>query len=343
MEAYIIDGPQPDQDLSYPYIEKCEDLAYIQKGVKLKNFKDNMNKRNLELEFKLLRRLTENQTYTEHFRAYNPEITKFDRYQSIVPFNHTMVKLPKLTEDGPDAETYINANYIGSSKLTEPKAFIATQGPLENTIPAFWRMVWHNDISLIIMLCRCKEDKKNVSQSADYWANEVSVGTFKTIMTNETMEENGHLVKRTFKMEFTEEGATEPKIKFATQYQWIDWPDHSIPDDEDVRVIERLVDLIHQERTSTPNAPVLIHCSAGIGRSGTLIAIYNLEIIIRENMHDLDNVKLSVFGVVRRLREQRWGMVNTSDQYLFVYKFMADRVEAILKNSALKPSPFKAE
>lgn len=85
-----------------------------------------------------------------------------------------MVKLPPMTETPTDAEVYINANYISvksyclfpgitlkkSSKIAEPKAFIATQGPLESTRGHFWRMIWHNDVKLVIMLCRCKEDGK---------------------------------------------------------------------------------------------------------------------------------------------------------------------------------------
>jgi len=99
MEAeFLIEGPQPEQDLSHPYVEKCDDLCYIQKGVKLKNFRANMNKRNLDCEFKvrkfcnlcqyffkLLRRLTENQMYTNQFRDYNPEIAKLDRYNQVMP------------------------------------------------------------------------------------------------------------------------------------------------------------------------------------------------------------------------------------------------------------------
>jgi len=99
------------------------------------------------------------------------------------------------------------------------------------------------------------------------------------------------------------------------------------------------IDLIAKEKATNPSSPVVIHCrynssiflwvtyfSAGIGRSGTLIAIYNLDIVLREHVNNLDSgklepfmmkvlnilVRLSVFGVVRRLREQRWGMVNTS-------------------------------
>jgi len=98
-------------------------------------------------------------------------------------------------------------------------------------------------------------------------------------------------------------------------------------------VIEKLIDLMYKERTTNPSSPVVIHCSAGIGRSGTLISIYNLEIVLRENLNNLDKIKLSVFGVVRRLREQRWGMVNTSDQYTFIYKFISDRIDKYMKNA----------
>jgi protein tyrosine phosphatase len=318
-------GPQPNQDLSFKYIEKCEDLSFIEKGIELKKFRSNMKKRNLELEFKLLRRLTENQMYTSNFRDYNPEIVKLDRYNPVVPFKHTMVKLPQVTQDGGDAETYINANYITSSKKSESKVFIATQGPLETTRGHFWRMIWENKVSLIIMLCKCREGNKN--QSDQYWNQELEVDNYKISQIEETDAAN-NLKKRTFKMEPCEGG----EERIVTHYQWLAWPDHGTPSEEDVHMMEKLVDLIYETREKSPS-PVVIHCSAGIGRSGTLVAVYNLDIILRESVNNLDNVKLSVFGVVRRLREQRWGMVNTSDQYSFIYRFVADRIDKFMATS----------
>jgi receptor-type tyrosine-protein phosphatase gamma len=327
-ESIFLDyGPQPEHDLSFKYIEKCEDLSFIEKGIELKKFRSNMKKRNLELEFKLLRRLTENQMYTSNFRDYNPEIVKLDRYNPVVPFKHSMVRLHQVTESGGDAETYINANYITSSRKSESKTFIATQGPLESTRGHFWRMVWENQVSVIIMLCKCKEGGKN--QSDQYWNQELEVDNFKIVQTDET-DFASNLRRRTFKMKPCE---GESQERTVTHYQWTAWPDHGTPSEEDVNIMEKLVDIIYETRTSNPLSPVVIHCSAGIGRSGTLVAIYNLDIILRECVSNLDNVKLSVFGVVRRLREQRWGMVNTSDQYSFIYKFVADRVDKFMTTS----------
>jgi receptor-type tyrosine-protein phosphatase gamma len=265
--------------------------------------------------------------YTSNFRDYNPEIVKLDRYNPVVPFKHTMVKLPQVTQDGGDAETYINANYITSSRKSEAKTFIATQGPLESTRGHFWRMIWENQVSLIIMLCKCKEGGK--SQSDQYWSQELEVDNYKVSQVHEE-DMPGFLKKRTFKM-VPCEGESQERI--VTHYQWTGWPDHGTPSEEDVNVMEKLVEFIVEERAKNPFSPVVIHCSAGIGRSGTLVAIYNLDIILREAANNLDNVKLSVFGVVRRLREQRWGMVNTSDQYCFIYKFVADRIDRFLVNS----------
>jgi len=331
-KTFLIEGPQPEHDLSYPYTERNEDLTYIQKGIRLKNFRDNINKRNLECEFKLLRRLTENQMYTNQFRDYNPEIVRLDRYNQVVPFKHTMVRLPPLSTNGGESEIYINANYIASSKISDTRAFIATQGPLEGTRGHFWRMIWHNDVKLIIMLCKCKEDGK--SQSDQYWKSEtedLEADNLKVILTDS--DKTGNLFKRTFTIKSMNDEETGPKEKVVTHYQWVGWPDHGTPLEADVPVLENFVDIMYQERTANPNSPVVIHCSAGIGRSGTLIALYNLDIILRENLHDLEKVRLSVFGVVRRLREQRWGMVNTADQYSFIYRVIADRIDKYYKNA----------
>lgn len=334
-DIFFTDGPHPDHDISYTYIEKCDDLSYINKGISIKNFRANMGKRNLDSEFKLLRRLTENQMYTNQFRDYNPEIVKLDRYAQVVPFKHTIVRLPQITSEGSETECYINANFINSSKREESKAFIATQGPLETTRGHFWRMVWHNNVNLIIMLCKCRENNKN--QSEQYWnkdKKDFEVDNYKVIMEAEE-EVAKHLTRRTIRIEYNGGGEAEPQVKKVDHYQWVGWPDHETPSDEDVFVIEKFVDLIYEERTKHPDSPVVIHCSAGIGRSGTLIAIYNLEIVLRTFAESLDQVKLSVFGVVRRLREQRWGMVNTQTQYAFIYKFLADRIDAYLNNPSL--------
>jgi len=187
-------------------------------------------------------------------------------------------------------------------------------------------MVWHNNVNLIIMLC-----KFGKNQSDQYWKLEMDLDDFKISMTQEE-EIVQNLTKRTFTIQHKEEGESEPKQKIVVHYQWTGWPDHDTPSDKDANIIDKLVDLIYKERTTNPDSPVVIHCSAGIGRSGTLIAIYNLDIVLRENANNLKPVRLSVLGVVRRLREQRWGMVNTSSQYSFIYKFAADRIDKYLQN-----------
>jgi len=92
-----------------------------------------------------------------------------------------------------------------------------------------------------------------------------------------------------------------------------------------------ILNLIHEER-KVRKFPIVVHCSAGIGRTGTLLAIFNIDLILKEaTVRNMESIKVSVFGTVRRLREQRWSMVQTKDQYCFVYKYVADLIDKYLK------------
>ena len=90
LEEFQLEGPEPKSDISYKYIEMNADLQYIEKPIEIEAFRDNMNKRNFELEFKVLRRLTESQMHAQCLKEYNPEIAKLNRYNNIIPCTHPL-------------------------------------------------------------------------------------------------------------------------------------------------------------------------------------------------------------------------------------------------------------
>eukprot|EP00828_Plagiopyla_frontata_P041596 TRINITY_DN5977_c0_g1_i2.p1 TRINITY_DN5977_c0_g1~~TRINITY_DN5977_c0_g1_i2.p1 ORF type:complete len:209 (-),score=23.37 TRINITY_DN5977_c0_g1_i2:3-629(-) len=123
--------------------------------------------------------------------------------------------------------------------------------------------------------------------------------------------------------------------KEINQIQWKGWPDHGVPDEADSEIIYQILELMIKQYITFRSNKVLVHCSAGVGRTGTIICLFNLLLTyckfypdlikdLNENLQDIDyyiKYKISIFGAVRRLREQRWGMVNSQEQYSYIYKF----------------------
>jgi protein tyrosine phosphatase len=118
----------------------------------------------------------------------------------------------------------------------------------------------------------------------------------------------------------------EKELHEVIQLNYLSWPDHGAPEVTDFQIIRKLIDFTqeHHQRPVDDNSKIVFHCSAGIGRTGTMLAIYNiiesLKILLDKPSEDESNgPRISIFGVVRRLREQRYCMVQTSSQYEFIY------------------------
>ena len=136
----MIEGPEPSQDLSYKWVLKYENVAEIEKGVPLHEFRESMEARDLDAEFRLLRKLTETKEHLQNQEVFDKKKSSLlNRYAELKPFKHTRVRLLQRNEDIYDS--YINANYINTSTSRNDQLFIATQGPLETTVENFWRMV----------------------------------------------------------------------------------------------------------------------------------------------------------------------------------------------------------
>lgn len=183
-----IEGIEATGDISYKWVEALKNIQIVEKGIPFSQFYHNYSLRAIPQEFKLLRKLTESKAHVE--QIVKREKGK-DRYRDLGPFKHTQVKLMSGARNfDPTVDRYINANYIRSAKLRN--LFIATQGPLESTILNFWKMIWQEKVSLIVMLCPLKEgDKVKCTQ---YWPtgqlenNEMLIGDQFKITYESTME-----------------------------------------------------------------------------------------------------------------------------------------------------------
>ncbi|XP_077191196.1 tyrosine-protein phosphatase non-receptor type 7 isoform X2 [Paroedura picta] len=226
-----------------------------------------------------------------------------DRYKSILPNPQSRVYLKSA--DCQEEESYINANYIRGYNGQE-KAYVATQGPMLNTIKDFWTMVWQEKAPVIVMLTKLKEEKE---KCICYWPEtEATYGSF-TISVQDTCECEEYTV-RDIGLQLKDECRTVKHIVFSS------WPDQKTP--ESVKTLLNLVFKAEKIlQASECTGPVVVHCSAGIGRTGCFIATH----IGCQQLKDKGEV--DILGIVCQLRIDRGGMIQTSEQYQFLHHTLA--------------------
>ncbi|KFV53676.1 Receptor-type tyrosine-protein phosphatase kappa, partial [Gavia stellata] len=226
-----------------------------------------------------------------------------NRYKSIIPYDHCRVVLqPSDTGNG-----YINASYVDTYR--SPRFFIAAQGPLPGTVLDFWQMVWQEKTSVIVMLTGLVEQNK--TKCEQYWPEQEQVYGDFTVTLNNTRTTTG-LVTRIFCLQ--KAGCALPRV--VEQFHYLLWPDHGVPTNP--AQLLGLVEVVNKKGLEAPAGPVLVHCSAGIGRTGTFIA---LDFLLKMGKAE---GKVDVFHCVQRLREQRVSMVQTKEQYIFLYEVLLE-------------------
>ncbi|PRP77804.1 receptor tyrosine phosphatase type r2a [Planoprotostelium fungivorum] len=228
-----------------------------------------------------------------------------NRYWDIIPRNDTRVLLEADDED----EDYINASYIdGEEKKRE---YIACQAPLDSTIYDFWSMVWQQMCPLIVMLTALKEGK--TIKCTQYWPDDGTCAAYGPIKVHHRKTFNlNPFTLRTFTLQkYGEEDRELVQIQMDT------WPDHGVP--TCTKVIRELLWLMQRirQRSQLPG-PALIHCSAGVGRTGSLIACD----IISQRLRQRKSV--DVKRTVEGLRKQRPKMVMTADQYYLIHRLASE-------------------
>ncbi|XP_078387838.1 receptor-type tyrosine-protein phosphatase H-like [Cetorhinus maximus] len=234
-----------------------------------------------------------------------------NRYTNVLPYDASRIKLiPQLESSTSD---YINANYMPG--YWSNKEFIAAQGPLPNTVADFWRMIWEQRSKVIVMLTNCVEVTR--VKCEHYWPLDYTPCTYGDItvtVTSETIQSEWTVRKFSIK----KDGSSEKRS--ISHFQFTAWPDHGVPNNT-----EKLIafhKLIQQHLNRSQHCPAVIHCSAGVGRTGTLIALdYLLQQIEEEGVID-------VYGIVHKMRLNRPLMVQTEPQYVFLHQCMLDTVQS---------------
>jgi len=260
-------------------------------------------------EFESLQQQESKHLYSRK-EGQRPENRAKNRYKNILPFDHTRVI---LIDGEPDSTDYINANRILPDDEQIKKSYIATQGckeKQEDTRRDFWQMVWQEDTRVIVMTT--KEEEKNKVKCAKYWPdfeNIINFGPF--VIKNVEEKETQDYTLREFLV--SKNKSEERRIY---HYHFQAWPDHGVPSDPGC-VLNFLADVtIKQESLEPRPGPIVVHCSAGIGRTGTFIVI---DMIIDQIKRQGFECEIDIQRTIQMVRSQRSGMVQTEAQYKFVY------------------------
>ncbi|ELW69406.1 Receptor-type tyrosine-protein phosphatase kappa [Tupaia chinensis] len=282
-----------------------------------------------------------------------------NRYGNIIAYDHSRVILQPV-EDDPSSD-YINANYIDGYQ--RPSHYIATQGPVHETVYDFWRMIWQEQSACIVMVTNLVEVGR--VKCYKYWPDDTEVyGDFK--VTCVEMEPLAEYVVRTFTLErvkcykywpddtevygdfkvtcvemeplaeyvvrtFTLERRGYNEIREVKQFHFTGWPDHGVP-----YHATGLLSFIRRVKLSNPPSagPIVVHCSAGAGRTGCYIVIdIMLDMAEREGVVD-------IYNCVKALRSRRINMVQTEEQYIFIHDAILEA--CLCGETAIPVCEFKA-
>ncbi|XP_042605749.1 receptor-type tyrosine-protein phosphatase S isoform X9 [Cyprinus carpio] len=273
----------------FSYIQK---LAQVETGEHVSG---------MELEFK---RLANSKAHTSRFISANLPCNKFkNRLVNIMPYETTRVCLQPIR--GLEGSDYINSSFIDGYR--QQRAYIATQGPLAETTEDFWRMLWENNSTIVVMLTKLREMGRE--KCHQYWPAERSA-RYQYFVVDPMAEYNmPQYILREFKVTDARDGQS----RTVRQFQFTDWPEQGVP-----KSGEGFIDFIGQVHKTKEqfgqDGPISVHCSAGVGRTGVFITLS----IVLERMR-YEGV-VDIFQTVKMLRTQRPAMVQTEDEYQFCYQ-----------------------
>uniref|UniRef100_A0A8D0CHC4 protein-tyrosine-phosphatase n=1 Tax=Scleropages formosus TaxID=113540 RepID=A0A8D0CHC4_SCLFO len=287
-------------------MDQASILRKFIQGVQAMRAGDQKGEDNFGSDFMRLRRLSTKYRTEKIYPTSigeKEENVKKNRYKDILPFDHSRVKL-SLQTSNQDTD-YINANFIKG--VDEPEAYIATQGPLPNTVVDFWRMNWEYNVMIIVMACREFEmGRKKCERYFPLFGDDpLSFGPFR--ISCESEQPRTDYIIRTLLVEHQNES------RRITQFHYMNWPDHDVPSSFD-----SILDMIGlmREYQEHEDVPICIHCSAGCGRTGAICAIDYTWNLLKAGVRETDT---HVHGRAHTLAST----TVTLEQYELVHRAIA--------------------
>ncbi|XP_060220333.1 receptor-type tyrosine-protein phosphatase V-like [Meriones unguiculatus] len=304
-------GPRPED--AFPHELTAYNLRRTHRPIPSHSFRQSYEAKSAHAhqaffqEFEELKEVGREQSRLE---AEHPSNITKNRYPHVLPYDHSRVRLTPLA--GEPHSDYINANFIPG--YSHPQEFIATQGPLKKTLEDFWRLVWEQQVHVIIMLTVGMENGRVLCEH--YWpASSIPVthGHITVHLLAEQSEDEWTM------REFQLQHGAQQKQRRVRQLQFTTWPDHSVP--ESPSSLLAFVELVHEQvQAAQGKGPILVHCSAGVGRTGTFVALLRLLQQLEEEQ------AVDVFNTVYMLRLHRPLMIQTPSQYIFLHSCLLSRI-----------------
>ncbi|XP_017280972.1 tyrosine-protein phosphatase non-receptor type 2 isoform X1 [Kryptolebias marmoratus] len=254
--------------------------------------------------------------------AKYPENRNRNRYRDVSPFDHSRVKLENTEND------YINASLVVMEEAQ--RSYILTQGPLRNTCGHFWLMIWEQKTKAVIMLNRVIE--KGSEKCAQYWPTaeerEMALRDTRFLVTLLSEDTKSYYTTRVLELQNLNTGEKREIYHF----HYTTWPDFGVPESP-ASFLNFLFKVRESGALGADHGPAVVHCSAGIGRSGTF-SLVDTCLVLMDKRKDSSSVDIK--SILLKMRKYRMGLIQTPDQLRFSYMAVLEGAKCIMGDSSVQ-------